>query len=100
LRPGIAPYRVKPPENPIPFFMGIIKVQRFYLQTSTHQIFALMVRQAHHERKYLIFTLSLSKAAWQRRYPVRASTSSARMGLHIMQLVKLKNAVTWCWQAD
>jgi hypothetical protein len=30
-------------------------LQRFYIQTITYQIFALMVRQAHHERKYLIF---------------------------------------------
>jgi hypothetical protein len=46
-------------------------LQRFYIQTITYQIFALMVRQAHHERKYLIFITvraELVEAHWY--YPV------------------------------
>jgi hypothetical protein len=41
-----------PPGTPLGFSKYL---QRFYIQTITYQIFALMVRQAHHERKYLIF---------------------------------------------
>jgi len=42
----------------------------------------------------LFFALSLSKGAWQQHNPVRASTSSARTGLCLMQLIEIKNAAT------